>query len=121
MVASGILGLKQIEIENNDIYWCEMRPSDKGRYVIVKHSADKGTIDVTPSPFNVRTRVHEYGGGSYRVFRNEDFFTNFVDQKIYKMKLGEKPKPITVETEFDMPILNLITFVSDSFVLEKIT
>jgi len=99
MVASGVLGLKQIEIEDNDIYWCEMRPSEKGRYVIVKHSADKGTFDVTPSPFNVRTRVHEYGGGSYGVFRNEVFFTNFVDQKIYKMKLGEKPKPITVETE----------------------
>jgi len=99
MAASGILGLEQIEIEENDVYWCEMRPSDKGRYVIVRHSAGEGTIDVTPSPFNARTRVHEYGGGSYKVFRNEVFFTNFADQKIYRMKLGEKPEPVTLETE----------------------
>ena len=99
MAASGILGLEQIEIEDNDVYWREMRPSDKGRYVIVRYSAGEGTVDVTPSPFNARTRVHEYGGGSYRVFRNEVFFTNFADQKIYRMRLGEKPEPLTVETE----------------------
>jgi len=60
MVASGLLGLEQIEIEDNDVYWCEMRPSDKGRNVIVRHSTGEGTVDVTPSPFNARTRVHEY-------------------------------------------------------------
>jgi dipeptidyl aminopeptidase/acylaminoacyl peptidase len=99
MAASGILGLEQIEIEDDDVYWCEMRPSDKGRHVIVRHSAGEGTVDVTPSPFNARTRVHEYGGGSYKVFRNEAFFTNFADQRIYRTKLGEKPEPVTVETE----------------------
>ena len=99
MAASGILGLKQIEIEDNDVYWCEMRPSEKGRNVIVKHNAGEGTVDVTSSSFNARTRVHEYGGGAYKVFGNDVFFTNFADQKIYKIKPGRKPKPITMETK----------------------
>jgi len=99
MVSSGVLSLDQIEIEDHAIYWCEMRPSDKGRHVIVRRSAGEGAVDVTPSPFNARTRVHEYGGGSYRVFGSEVFFTNFADQKIYRMKLGQRPEPITLETE----------------------
>jgi len=99
MVASGLVDLGQIEIEDKDIYWCEMRPSDKGRYVIVRYSPVEGTVDINPSPFNARTRVHEYGGGSYKVLGNEVFFTNFTDQRIYKMKQGEKLVPITLETE----------------------
>lgn len=99
MVASGLVGLGQIEIEDKDIYWCEMRPSDKGRYVIVKHSPVEGTVDINPSPFNARTSVHEYGGGSYKIFKNIVFFTNFADQRIYRMKLGENPRPITLKTE----------------------
>jgi dipeptidyl aminopeptidase/acylaminoacyl peptidase len=99
MVASGLLGLEQIEIEDKNVYWCEMRASDKGRCVVVRHSTGGETVDVNPFPFNARTRVHEYGGGAYKVYRNEVFFTNFGDQRIYKMKLGETPKLVTVETE----------------------
>jgi dipeptidyl aminopeptidase/acylaminoacyl peptidase len=99
LVASGLVGLGQIEVEDKDIYWCEMRPSEKGRYVIVRYSPVEGTVDINPSPLNARTRVHEYGGGSYKILKNEVFFTNFADQRIYRMKLGETPRPLTIETE----------------------
>jgi len=95
IVASGVTRLGQIEIEGGDIYWSEMRPSEAGRYVVVKYSPDGEIIDVNPPPFNARTRVHEYGGGSYKVNNDTVYFTDFKDQRIYKMKLGEKPWPIT--------------------------
>jgi dipeptidyl aminopeptidase/acylaminoacyl peptidase len=98
MVASGVTRLGQIEIDGEDIYWSEMRPSEAGRCVIVKHSSDGETIDVNPPPFNARTRVHEYGGGAYKVNNDVIYFTDFKDQRIYKMKLGEKPWPITPKT-----------------------
>ena len=98
MVASGVKRLGQIEINGDDIYWSEMRPSEAGRYVIVKCSPDGKTIDVNPHPFNARTRVHEYGGGAYNVHNDIVYFTHFNDQRIYKMKLGETPKPITPKT-----------------------
>ncbi len=95
IVASGVTRLGQIEIDANDIYWSEMRPSEAGRYVIVKHSPQGETIDVNHPPFNARTRVHEYGGGAYTVNNDVVYFTDFKDQRIYKMKLGEKPWAIT--------------------------
>ncbi len=38
-----------------------------GGQVIVKRDAAGTVTDMTPSGFNVRTRVHEYGGGAYTV------------------------------------------------------
>lgn len=99
MVASGAMRLGQVELEGEDIYWCEMRPSEAGRYVVVKRTPDGEIGDVNPPPFNARTRVHEYGGGAYNVNEGTVYFTHFSDQRLYKMKPGSKPKPITPETE----------------------
>ena len=41
-------------------------PTEGGRRVLVRADADGSTADLTPPPFNVRTRVHEYGGGVVR-------------------------------------------------------
>jgi dipeptidyl aminopeptidase/acylaminoacyl peptidase len=99
IVAQSVVGLEQVEVEGEKVYWCEMRPSEAGRCVIVKNCSDGRTVDVNPPPFNARTTVHEYGGGAYKVKKGEVYFTNFVDQRLYKMKPGEKPKPITTKTE----------------------
>jgi dipeptidyl aminopeptidase/acylaminoacyl peptidase len=99
MVAETAVRLGQVEIEGTDIYWAEMRPSEDGRHVIVKHSPDSKTVDVNPSPFNARTTVHEYGGGAYKVNKDTVYFADFADQRLYKMKLGEKPKAITPKAE----------------------
>ena len=40
-------------------------------------------MDVTPPAFNVRTRVHEYGGGAYLVAGGNVYFSNFSDQRVY--------------------------------------
>ena len=77
MVASEVLRLGQIELEGKDIYWHETRLSEAGRGVIVKHSLDGLVTDVSPSSFNVRTRVHEYGGGAYEVNGKVVYFTHF--------------------------------------------
>ena len=99
MIASGVMRLGQVELEEEDIYWYEMRPSEAGRLVVVKRFPDGETIDTNPPPFNARTRVHEYGGGAYKVNQGIVYFANFVDQRLYKTKPGSEPKPITPETE----------------------
>src|SRR5437867_1247987 len=63
-VAAGALRLGGIAVDNDEIYWVESRPNEGGRQVIVKRNADGRIIDVTPKGTNVRTRVHEYGGGA---------------------------------------------------------
>ena len=61
-------------------------------------SADAdGTIaDVTPRDINVRTRVHEYGGGAYVVAGGVVYFSNFADQRVYRIaRESSNPAPIT--------------------------
>ena len=53
------------------------------------------SADVTPKAFNVRTRVHEYGGGAYFLHGDTVFFTNFADQRLYRRDPDGEPKPIT--------------------------
>jgi dipeptidyl aminopeptidase/acylaminoacyl peptidase len=63
--------------------------------VLVKRTADGSIADVTPPGFNVRTRVHEYGGGAYVVSRGTVWFSNFADQRLYRQDEGAEPRPIT--------------------------
>ncbi|MFP3952232.1 MAG: S9 family peptidase [Candidatus Bathyarchaeia archaeon] len=97
MVASGVMRLGQVELENGDIYWCEMRPSEDGRYVIVKQGHEGYTIDVNPPPFNARTRVHEYGGGAYKPINDKVYFVNFTDQRLYVAQQNSEPRAVTPE------------------------
>ncbi len=93
-VTAGALRLDQIQLDGEDVYWLEGRASEGGRNVIVKWSAD-GAIDITPAGFNVRSRVHEYGGGAYTVHKGATYFTNFSDQQVYRQAPGEAPVAMT--------------------------
>jgi hypothetical protein len=57
----------EIQVTGDDIYWLEMRPQEAGRYVIMRCTADASIDEMMTAEFNVRTRVHEYGGASFTV------------------------------------------------------
>ena len=63
-VTAGKLRFDHLVLDGNDLYWVEGRASEGGRYVIVRRTPDGRITDVTPAGFNVRTRVHEYGGAA---------------------------------------------------------
>ena len=98
--ASSFVALSQVYVEGDDIYWVEMLPNEGGRYVLVRRSADGAINTITPAGFNVRTRVHEYGGGSFLVADRVVYFSNFTDQRLYHQRPGEDPQPITPEGAF---------------------
>jgi dipeptidyl aminopeptidase/acylaminoacyl peptidase len=83
LMLSDSVGLGEISVYGNDVYWIEMRPQEKGRYVVVKRTPDGQQTDVIPAEFNARSRVHEYGGGSYLMTEKGLVFTNFSDQALY--------------------------------------
>jgi dipeptidyl aminopeptidase/acylaminoacyl peptidase len=95
LIVSGTIGLGGIYLDNDDIYWLEGRPSEGGRNVIVRRTSDGKISDVTPSPFNVRTRVHEYGGSSFLVTDSTIYFSNFTDQRLYSQTIDSPPQPLT--------------------------
>jgi dipeptidyl aminopeptidase/acylaminoacyl peptidase len=98
VVAAGEVGLEQIRIDGEDIYWIERRAQEGGRKVIVRRSKDELATDVTPAGFNARTRVHEYGGGDYAVLNGRVIFSNFADQRLYIQEFGSEPRPLTPES-----------------------
>jgi dipeptidyl aminopeptidase/acylaminoacyl peptidase len=77
----------------------EARPAEAGRNVVVRRAADGSTADVNPPPFNARTRVHEYGGLSYVVAGNVVYFSNYADQRLYRLEPSGQPQPITPEED----------------------
>lgn len=98
LIATKTVSFFQPEIDGQNIYWLEMRPEEGGRIVLVRRTPDGRTADLTPAPYSVRSRVHEYGGGDYSVKDGVVYFSNFDDQRIYRLAAGEEIRPVTPET-----------------------
>ncbi len=99
MLAGSGVELAEPWIEDGALWWLESRPAEAGRGVIVRSDPWSSPADITPSGFNVRTKVHEYGGGSFALHRGVVFFSNFEDQRLYRQVPGEPPRPITPDTQ----------------------
>ncbi|GBF78704.1 S9 family peptidase [Aphanothece sacrum] len=97
VIVAGSISIGGIMFDAEDIYWLEGRPTEGGRNVLVKRSPDGTMSDITPQPFNVRSRVHEYGGGSFLVVAGIVYFVNFSDQRLYQQLPDQTPQPLTPE------------------------
>ena len=98
MALAGSRGLREPIFDREDLYWLESRPEEGGRYVIVRRAADGTISDLTPPELNVRTRVHEYGGGSYAVDDGTVVFSNFTDNRLYRQTRDAQPEAFTPAT-----------------------
>ncbi len=93
-VASGGVRLGEPGLGGDgSIWWLERRPDDGGRAALVRDGQD-----VTPKGFNVRTRVHEYGGGAWTLHGDTAYVSSFEDGRLYRA--GPDPEPITPEGPF---------------------
>ncbi len=98
LIVASSIGLGEILVDGSDVYWIESRPQEQGRSVVVHCSQDGQPADATPvmpangqGAFNVRTRVHEYGGGAYLVSGGVVYFCNDADQRLYRQQRGAAP------------------------------
>lgn len=76
----------------DEIWWGESVPAEGGRVSVRSSSGDV----VLPTPWNARSRVHEYGGGAWTA--GEDgtlFFVEASDQRVRRMPRGGAPEPLT--------------------------
>ncbi len=96
IVSHGV-GLGAVALDGDDVTWTEGRPAEGGRVVVVRRAGDGTVADMSPPPFNARSRVHEYGGGAFLVHRGSLFFCNFADQRLYRQAPGGAPEALTPE------------------------
>jgi dipeptidyl aminopeptidase/acylaminoacyl peptidase len=95
-LVADVVWLAEPWIDGDDVYWIEGRPAEAGRHALVRAARDGTIADLTPAPFNVRSRVHEYGGGSYTVAGGTVVFSRFDDGRLYRLDPGdETPVAIT--------------------------
>ena len=95
LIVSESIGIGGVALDGEDVYWLEMRPSEGGRNVLVRRTPDGQITDVTPASYNVRTRVHEYGGAAFVISDGVVYFSNFDDQRVYYHSIGDQPQPLT--------------------------
>jgi len=80
------------------VWWAEGRPDEGGRVALMRQLGDGGPERVTPEGVNVRTRVHEYGGGAWCLVEPDlVVFVDFSDQRLYRQRIGEEPVAISPE------------------------
>ncbi|HEU4843439.1 MAG TPA: S9 family peptidase [Burkholderiaceae bacterium] len=91
-VAAGATPLSQLAVggaDGGDIYWLAGRAAEAGRNSLLRHRG-AATTELTPLPYNVRSRVHEYGGGAYLVDGDTVYFSHFADNLLYRQD-GDGP------------------------------
>lgn len=96
---AGAVGLGGITALGPDLLWTESRPSEGGRTALVRLRPESEPEDLLPPPWNVRSRVHEYGGGALIVGAGRVFFSHDGDRRIYEVSLdGGEPRAVTPES-----------------------
>jgi dipeptidyl aminopeptidase/acylaminoacyl peptidase len=90
--------LGYLDVSEEGVYWTEGRPKEQGRSALVFRPHGGEPVDVVPADFNVRTRVHEYGGGAWFRAGRVVFCSSFDDSRLYRIEEpGAEPQPITPE------------------------
>ena len=92
LIVAGSISLSSPHALQKGRCWIESRPREGGRSVLVQQDPDGKVRDITPAPFNIRTRVHEYGGGASLIHGDSIYFSNFADQQLYRQG-WEDPAP----------------------------
>src|SRR5882757_1148024 len=81
LIVAQSIGLSEVRLDRDAnggdaVWWLESRPQEGGRSVLVRRDPDGTVAEISPAGVNVRTRVHEYGGGAWTVADGTVFFSN---------------------------------------------
>ena len=99
LIVADTIGISSSTWHQGALFWIESRPQEAGRNVLVKQEPDGTETDINPAPYNIRTRVHEYGGGAWLLHDGAVYFSNFADQQIYVQRLDEATPSQLTNTE----------------------
>ncbi|HEX2134139.1 MAG TPA: prolyl oligopeptidase family serine peptidase [Actinophytocola sp.] len=96
---------KWVGTHGGRVWWAESRPAEGGRVALLHEGPDGHPVEVLPAPWNVRNRVHEYGGRPWTVVDGPHgellVFTDWADQRLHVMPVGAPgtPTPVTPEPD----------------------
>jgi len=94
----GAAGLSEVVVDGADVWFSESRPEEGGRVALMRWRA--GAIqEMTPADANVRTRVHEYGGGAWWVADGSLWYVDDSDQRLRRQDADGTVVLLTAEPD----------------------
>lgn len=97
-LAEASISLGSTAVDAGRLFWVEGRPAEGGRNVLMCRMPDGSTHEPLPASFNVRSRVHEYGGRAYAVRGERIVFCHDDDQRLYLSVGAAPPRALSVES-----------------------
>ena len=78
-------------LRSGALFWLERRPDDQGRTTLLTRQVGTSTPpqELTPSPWNLRSRLHGYGGGAYALDATCVVFVHDGDRQLWRLDLGD--------------------------------
>ncbi|TKA51833.1 hypothetical protein B0A53_05185 [Rhodotorula sp. CCFEE 5036] len=107
LVLSSAIGISEAKVSpsRSAVAWIESRPEEKGRSAIVYQRIDGQQEQVIPdTKYNARSRVHEYGGGSWAFAGDDEIIFSSFQGAAYTVKRNtdgtwSEPKQATPEND----------------------
>ena len=95
--AAGIAEVMADPAQARYLWWAETRPEERGRTAVMRHCLPTGlTEEFTGPDANVRTLVHEYGGGAWWPHDGRLFYVDHADQRLRRLdRPGAEPVMLT--------------------------
>ena len=85
--------LREPLLDGGRLFWLEQRPHEGGRTTLMLRVGDRDEpVELTPGPWNLRSRVHEYGGGAYAVSGTAVVFVHDGDRCLWMLELPQNPR-----------------------------
>ncbi|MGW1076619.1 dipeptidyl-peptidase 5 [Streptomyces sp. NPDC002537] len=93
-----------VDTVGDEVWWVAPRPAEAGRYTLVRRRPGGGETSALAAPWNVRSRVIEYGGRPWAAVPRPDggpllVFVHFADQRLHVHEPdapdGGAPRPLT--------------------------
>ncbi len=96
LLTEGKVSISEPQWDQGDLYWLERRPAERGRTTIMCQKPNQTPVELTPHPIDVRSKVHEYGGGSYTVSQGLVVFVAGDDQQVYRIDTEQSMEPVII-------------------------
>ena len=83
--------LKEPRFAAGQLYWLEQRPQERGRSTLLCRPAgapQAEPVELTPAPWNLRSRIHEYGGGAAAIAGRHAVFVDDRDRCLWHLDLS---------------------------------
>lgn len=120
-VAAGTKPLGGAAFLGSSVVFQQARPEQGGRITLWLADGATGEVqrELIPQPYNVRSRVHEYGGASWLLVEEPNpliIFANFADQRLYLLDLATAEiRALTPDSQRDgNPLLRFAELIPGS-------